>query len=121
MPYTREISGTHSVSGMVGNRLISPANVNVVLPFILIMHYAVIRVVFLCIYRHNEIQDFTANVLTEVCHDVCVEPTLQELNGESLPHVTANSDDGARLEIRARHENAKKRNYEARVRDVEHG
>ena len=46
---TREISGTHSVSGMVGNRLISPSNVNVVLPLILIMHYAVIRAVFLCI------------------------------------------------------------------------
>ena len=27
-------------------------------------------------HRHNEIRDFTANVLTEVCHDVCVEPTL---------------------------------------------
>ena len=52
-------------------------------------------------HRHNEIQDFTANVLTEVCHDVCVEPTLQELNVESLPHATANSDDGARLDIRA--------------------
>ena len=107
-------------------------------------------------HRHNEIRDFTANVLTEVCHGVCVEPTLQELNGESLPHATTNSDDGARLDICAhgfwgdrfrraffdvsffylnapsyhnlqlsavyrRHENEKKRNYEATVREVEHG
>ena len=50
-------------------------------------------------HRHNEIRDFTANVLTEVCHDVCVEPTLQELNSEALPHATVNSDDGARLDI----------------------
>ena len=25
-------------------------------------------------HRHNEIRDFTASVLTEVCHDVCTEP-----------------------------------------------
>ena len=38
-------------------------------------------------HRHNEIRDFTASVLTEVCHDVCTEPPLQELAGEPLPYA----------------------------------
>ncbi len=29
--------------------------------------------------RHNELRDFTAKATTEVCHDVCVEPSLQPL------------------------------------------
>ena len=34
--------------------------------------------------RHNEIRDLTANLLTEVCNDVCIEPDLQPLSGEVL-------------------------------------
>ena len=43
------------------------------------------------ILRHNEIRDFTASLLTEVCHDVRVEPELQPLTGESLTNATANT------------------------------
>ena len=32
--------------------------------------------------RHNEVRDLTADLLTEVCYDVEVEPKLQELTGE---------------------------------------
>ena len=46
--------------------------------------------------RHNEIRDITANLLTEVCHDVCVEPELQPLTGELLTNATANKEDGGR-------------------------
>ena len=53
------------------------------------------------IIRHNEVRDFTANLMTEVCHDVCVEPNLQPITGEVLSHATAISDDGARLDIAA--------------------
>ena len=49
--------------------------------------------------RHNEIRDL--NLLTEVCHDVCVEPDLQPLTGEQLVNATANTQDGARLDIAA--------------------
>ena len=107
------------------------------------------------IVRHNEIRDLTANLLTEVCHDVCVEPTLQPITGETFSNATANSDEGARLDVAAsgfwggrferaffdvrvfnphapsnrqplptcyrKHENIKKRAYEPRVREVEHG
>ena len=52
--------------------------------------------------RHNEIRDLTASLLTEVCHNVAVEPQLQPLRGESLNFQSANSKDGARLDIQAR-------------------
>ena len=50
---------------------------------------------------HNEIRDLTANLLTEICSDVCVEPQLQPLSGESLNNRAANTDDHARLDIAA--------------------
>ena len=49
---------------------------------------------------HNEVRDFTANVMTEVCH-VCTKPHLQLLSGESLTYFTANTDDEAHLDISA--------------------
>ena len=35
-------------------------------------------------------------------HDVCVEHLLQPLSGEHLPYATANVDDNARLDVKAR-------------------
>ena len=49
--------------------------------------------------RHNEIRDVTASLLTEVCHDVMIEPNLQPLTGEALTGATSNTADGARLDI----------------------
>ena len=51
--------------------------------------------------RHNEIRDLTANLLTEVCSDVCIEPELQPITGESLTGTSFNVQDGARLDIAA--------------------
>ena len=51
---------------------------------------------------HNEIRDITDSLLTEVCHNVATEPTLQPLTGERMIARTANSDEGACLDIRAR-------------------
>ena len=51
------------------------------------------------ILRHNEIRDLTANVLSEVCHNVCIEPHLQPLSGEVLTGASANREDGARVDI----------------------
>ena len=51
--------------------------------------------------RHNEIRDLTATLLTEVCHDVCIEPELQPVTNEVLTGSTANSQAGARLDIAA--------------------
>ena len=105
--------------------------------------------------RHNELRDITATLLTEVCHNVTTEPTLQPLSGETFDARSTNTNDGARVDIRARgfwnasqdaffdvrvfypnassnrstttssayrrHEQAKKREYGQRIREVEHG
>ena len=49
--------------------------------------------------RHNEIRDLTAHLLTEICSGVAIEPTLQPLSSEQLTRATANTQDGARLDI----------------------
>ena len=41
--------------------------------------------------RHNKIWDVTASLLTEVCHDVMIEPNLQPLTGEALTGATSNT------------------------------
>ena len=56
---------------------------------------------FLCV-RHNDIRDFTASLLMDVCHNVAAQPTLQSLNGETFFYLTANTDAEARAKIRAR-------------------
>ena len=43
--------------------------------------------------RHNEIRDVVANILSEMCADVNVEPELP---------LTGNEQDGKRLDIKAR-------------------
>ena len=52
--------------------------------------------------RHNEIRDLTASLLTEVCSNVAIEPYLQPLSGETFRLASTNTDDGARLDVRAR-------------------
>lgn len=51
--------------------------------------------------RHNEVRDLTATLLTEVCNDVRVEPDLQPITEEVMLRRTANTTDGARLDIAA--------------------
>ena len=49
--------------------------------------------------RHNEVRDLTAHLLTEVCHDVKIEPELQPIpEGVSFPASTITTE-GARLDI----------------------
>ena len=105
---------------------------------------------------HNDVRDITANLLAEVCHNVAMEPDLQPLSGEQFQHRTANTEDGAQLDVCAqgfwgdkhqgtffdirvfnpysptncksttesayrRHEGEKRRCYERRILEVEHG
>ena len=53
------------------------------------------------VMRHNELRDFTASILQEVCKDVTLEPPLQPLSGEQLRR-SANATQEARLDISAR-------------------
>ena len=48
--------------------------------------------------RHNEIRNLTATLLTEVCHEVTIEPELQPVTNEVLTGPTANAQTGARLD-----------------------
>ena len=51
--------------------------------------------------RHNEMQDFTASLLTEICDKVCVEPQLQPVTSDQLNGASANRQNGARLDVSA--------------------
>ncbi len=53
------------------------------------------------IIRHNELRDITASLMTEVCHGVAVEPTLQTLSGEQMALCSAITTDDARVDIQA--------------------
>ena len=49
----------------------------------------------------SEIYIVTADFLTQVCSDVCIEPELQPMTGEILSNATSNAQDGARLDVAA--------------------
>ena len=49
--------------------------------------------------RHNEIRDLTAELMSEVCYGVGIEPGLQPITEEHLSLKSANKEDGARLDI----------------------
>ena len=52
--------------------------------------------------RHNinDVRDFTASLLTEVCSQVIVEPELQPVsNPDEFSLATSNTQEGARLDI----------------------
>ena len=51
--------------------------------------------------RHNEIRDITTSLLTEVCSEVCIEPELQPVSPDQLNGISANSQDGASLDVSA--------------------
>ena len=51
--------------------------------------------------RHEKIRDITAQRLTEVCFNVGVEPHLQTLTSKAFTERTANTEDNARLDIKA--------------------
>ena len=52
--------------------------------------------------RHNEICDFTVEILKEICSDGRSEPSLQTLNGEILAYTSAITSNEARSDVLAR-------------------
>ena len=53
------------------------------------------------IYRHLDIRDVTASMMGTISWDVTIEPRLQPVTDEEFPYRTANTDDDARLDIKA--------------------
>ena len=53
------------------------------------------------VIRHNEVRNFTAELLSECYRDVHLEPTLTPLTGETFPASTITTDE-ARVDVAAR-------------------
>ena len=49
---------------------------------------------------HNEIRDITTQLMSEVCPNVATEPILQPITNEHFFHHSANTETGARLDVR---------------------
>ena len=84
---------------MAGYPITCPESVSAVKTSLLIMHSVVPEGAFPTI-RHNEIRNLTGTLLTQVCHDVSLEPPLQPLSGEVMNNATSNRQDEARLAAR---------------------
>ena len=54
------------------------------------------------VIRHNEVRDLTAELLSEVCNDVAIEPSLTPLSGEIFQSQTTSTEDDSRCDIAAR-------------------
>ena len=52
--------------------------------------------------RHNTVRDLTASLLTEVCHNVATEPSLQHIISETFSLASANTSNDAHLDVKAR-------------------
>ena len=50
-------------------------------------------------HKQKKVRAVTAILLTEFCHDVCVQPDLQPVTSNQLDGATANWQDGARIDI----------------------
>ena len=96
MLYISELFVIPLLSSMAGGHLVSPPPVLMESLSLSIIHLTVCLVA--SPIRHNELHDVTANLLSQVCSNVQIEPHLQPLSGQTLAHCT---DDQARLDISA--------------------
>ena len=49
--------------------------------------------------RHSEVRDLSAQMLSDVCVDVAIEPTMLPLTGEHMIYRSANTEDGSNVII----------------------
>ena len=50
-------------------------------------------------HRHNETRDLLADVMTEACNSVAIEPLLTPVNGRTFSHSSTTTDANARVDI----------------------
>ena len=65
--------------------------------------------------QHNEIRDLTANLFSEVCNNISIEPHLQPVTDEVFSGASANQQDGARLDMAANGYGEDVLNFDIRV------
>ena len=72
------------------------------------------------VLRYNDLQDLTANMMSEACKDTEIEPKLTPLSGEELQGRT--SDNSKSLQqCHVMNEHERKRAYNDRILQIEHG
>ena len=114
--FTRQTLPMPCVYAMAGLHLTYPLTVSVARPSTYISHALSCPHRAFPIIRHNNVRDltaklpsscqrfvrgFTAKLMSEVCHDVQLEPHLQPLSGELLRYKSSKHEDDARVDIRA--------------------
>ena len=52
--------------------------------------------------RHDQLRNLEAKMLSDACQDIEIEPQLQPLTGENMSLQSANIEDSARLDMKAR-------------------
>ena len=67
--------------------------------------------------RHDNLRNLEAALLSEVCKDVIIEQHLQPITGEEFDLRSANTDDEAQLDVKARgfHRQGQSALYDVRV------
>ena len=81
---TREHFVMHSASCTTGFHLTFPESVYVVSPSCTLLY----PTGGVTISRYNEVHGLMAGLLTDVCHNVCIEPRLQPLSSETTTRST---------------------------------
>ena len=72
------------------------------------------------VLRCNDLRDLTANTMSEACKDTEIEPKLTPLSGEELQGRTSNNSKSLQ-QFRVMNEHEKKRAYNERILQIEHG
>ena len=95
--YVRQLFWMHDISTMVG-------------PLRILLHIIIVanplQLSMCCLVqwgvpsiRQNEICNITASFLSEVCYNVSIEPSLQQLSGEQIDYNIANTSPYATLTL----------------------
>ena len=95
--YTKVISGMRFASVTAGHQITSQPCNCVCGRYFSVEHALRCNNGGFPIKRHNELRDITANLLDEICTGVGVEPTLQPLTQEQLRYMSANREDGLKM------------------------
>ena len=99
LPCTEVISGTHYVSATTGHSLDCLHSVSVDRVSVSHTPWIVLKRISKQTPQSHSCTYVTANLMTEACDGVAVEPLLQPLTGEQFSYTSAITDDNAQSDI----------------------
>ena len=100
--YTKVIFGMLFLYIMVSHHLIHQVLASVEPPSQLTMHAMVYPFGGFPTIRHNEVRDLTASLITKMCHNFAIEPSLQPITSVTFSLASANTTNDACLDVKAR-------------------